>query len=1369
MPILFLSHSGADADAARALKKLIEQSPAAKKYGLKVWFDKDDLRAGKSWQAQLAETIEKEADAFAVLLGAKGVLNWVEAEVEVALSRAATCAFPFIPIIAKESRGSNALPAFARRYQGVLDPLNEPGELAKLIEAATGNWDQKIILTDEPFVGLRAMDESWANRFFGRKDEVGALVEKFKKHRLIAIVADSGAGKSSLAQAGFVPAFRGGALADPSREEPDDKIWHVVVMRPGGDPVQGLKDGIADAAELLGLDGGEQAKLRGRINIAYPGESVYALRCDLDRRQTETLLIIDQFEELLIQTPEDKRAPFADFLCALADSAFGVRILLTLRADYFNLDDSLAKLRSRLWADGQDAVFRLRRMSGEALAQTAREPLALAGFKDRPQVEALIQSLQRDVSDREGDLALVQMALHSVWRRHKTQSEDLLQAYAEVQGISGALAYEAEKVRCKLSAAQQALLFPILARLIRRGELGGATRRMAQREEFDTEKQKLIAHLSSEDGGRLLLTGERSVEIAHEALITQWPWLRKLTAERNFGLEIDQLARLMEKAKAWAKESTERRPRYLATGAELETFAALAERRQDWLSATEREFLVACRARETAEQEREEQRRKRELEEARKLAKAQEKVAQRTGIGLIVACVLLVGALGAAWFGFNQAQLARKQTAVAEQSTKEAKANFSSALTALALTESEDQPVDAAKLALAAWPRPGAMDLPKRDVTANALSRSLVGLYEHMRINTDSAVRSVAFSPDGARILAGSKDTARVWDAAMGKEIRAFEGHEGAVRAVAFSPDGKRVLTGSEDKTARMWDAATGKELRAFVGHKGSVTSVAFSPDGKRVLTGSEDKTARMWDAATGKELRAFKEVNCVAFSPDGGRVLTGSDDGTAWLCDAAMGKQIRAFKGLEGIGSVAFSPDGGRVLTANIDTVRLWDAAKGKELLAFKGRNDFSISSIITSAAFSPDGARVLTGSFDKKARLWDAATGRQIRAFAGHEGAVFSLAFSPDGKRVLTGSVDKTIRLWDAGMANEIRAFEGHERAVWAVAFSHDGKRVLTGSNDKTARMWDAATGKQIHTFVGHKGDVTSVAFSPDGKRVLTGSEDKTARIWDAATGKAIRAFEGHAGQVRSAAFSPDGAHVLTGSYDMTARLWDAATGKEIHVFKGHESSLFSVAFSPDGARVVTGSGDETARLWDTATGKEIRVFKGHERDIFSVAFSPDGASVVTGSGDRTARLWDTATGKQIRTLKHEEGIVHSVAFSPDGKRVLTGSSDETIYLWDAATGKEIRAFEGNAFPGSSIAFSPDGARVLLGSNRHNAAHLWDISSIPPGSIFDIACALLPDHDLSGLGKDYGLDLSRESPICQTDASGKFNTPLPDLPATK
>jgi hypothetical protein len=150
-------------------------------------------------------------------------------------------------------------------------------------------------------------------------------------------------------------------------------------------------------------------------------------------------------------------------------------------------------------------------------------------------------------------------------------------------------------------------------------------------------------------------------------------------------------------------------------------------------------------------------------------------------------------------------------------------------------------------------------------------------------------VGTVAFSPDGTRVLTGSWDnTARLWDAATGTAVATLAGHTGFVAAVAFSPDGTRVLTGSEDNTARLWDAATGTAVATLAGHTASVRAVAFSPDGTRVLTGSEDKTARLWDAATGRAVATLaghmERVWAVAFSPDGTRVLTGSLDNTARL-----------------------------------------------------------------------------------------------------------------------------------------------------------------------------------------------------------------------------------------------------------------------------------------------------------------------------------------------------------------------------------------------------------------------------------------------------------------------------------------------------
>ena len=156
---------------------------------------------------------------------------------------------------------------------------------------------------------------------------------------------------------------------------------------------------------------------------------------------------------------------------------------------------------------------------------------------------------------------------------------------------------------------------------------------------------------------------------------------------------------------------------------------------------------------------------------------------------------------------------------------------------------------------------------------------------------------SAAFSEDGKRVVTASNDrTARLWDAATGKEVAVLRGHDAAVKAAAFSPDGERVVTASDDKTARLWDVATGKHL-AVLRHDATVEEAAFSPDGKRVVTASYDKTTRLWDVATGKEVAVLRghddAVESAEFSPDGKRVVTASDDKTARLWDATTGKQL--------------------------------------------------------------------------------------------------------------------------------------------------------------------------------------------------------------------------------------------------------------------------------------------------------------------------------------------------------------------------------------------------------------------------------------------------------------------------------------------
>jgi tricorn protease-like protein len=115
----------------------------------------------------------------------------------------------------------------------------------------------------------------------------------------------------------------------------------------------------------------------------------------------------------------------------------------------------------------------------------------------------------------------------------------------------------------------------------------------------------------------------------------------------------------------------------------------------------------------------------------------------------------------------------------------------------------------------------------------------------------EKVVSSVAFSPDGKRVLTASEDqTARVWDSETGKEIAILKDVEPGWGSAAFSTDGKRVVTACYDATARVWDAATGTEIVVLKGHASRVTSAAFSADGKRVVTASRDHTVRIWDVS---------------------------------------------------------------------------------------------------------------------------------------------------------------------------------------------------------------------------------------------------------------------------------------------------------------------------------------------------------------------------------------------------------------------------------------------------------------------------------------------------------------------------------------
>ncbi|CAE6423601.1 unnamed protein product [Rhizoctonia solani] len=306
---------------------------------------------------------------------------------------------------------------------------------------------------------------------------------------------------------------------------------------------------------------------------------------------------------------------------------------------------------------------------------------------------------------------------------------------------------------------------------------------------------------------------------------------------------------------------------------------------------------------------------------------------------------------------------------------------------------------------------------------------------EKLNHNVGSGVLSIAFSPDGHRVLMGCEDgTIRIHDMASNSLplISRIDGHTDWVRCVVFSPDGSRILSSSSDCTIRMWDATTGAPVGTpewFKGHSYPVKSVAFSPDGRRIVSGSWDNTVRIWDAENGGLIDVLEGhkwgVNCVAFSPDNMTIVSGANDHTirAWdISNGSLGPATPS-KTLTGhtnsVMSITFTPDG-RLVSGSVDcTICVWRVSDGAILTRiFQGRNH-----PVYSVSVSPDGTHVASGSADPTIRRWNIVDGSFVSpTLIGHSSGVRSVAFSPNETSIISGSHDQTVRIW--GIGNELEA---------------------------------------------------------------------------------------------------------------------------------------------------------------------------------------------------------------------------------------------------------------------------------------------------------------------------------------------------------
>ena len=1155
-----------------------------------------------------------------------------------------------------------------------------------------------------PFRGLAPFDAAHAEYFFGRERLVAELVARLVGSTLLAVVGPSGSGKSSAVRAGLLPAIAGGVV-------PGSEHWRRAVMRPGERPLAELSRTLARAVPEAGRED----------PAPWIGDALDRLRAG-----ERLVLFVDQFEEAFVACRDEaEREAFLDALVeGAAEPDERLVVVLAIRADFYGRCAEHAELSTLVGAN-QVLVGPMRR---DELRRAIELPARKAGLR----VESrLVSGLVGDVVDEPGGLPLFSAALLELWQRRSGRTLRHSD-YERTGGVRGAVARLAEDAYQRLRPAERRRARPMLLRLAGadEGEAEAFIRRRVSLDELELERDPDAARaLSVLTEARLLTVDEDAVEVAHEALLREWPRLRGWLEADAEGRRLHQ--HLIGAAQEW--RDAERDPAELYRGARLAAALDWAAEHDPELNELEREFLDASKV----ASEREAERQRRTVRRLRTLL---------AGVG-----VLLAGAVVAGVIAISERQGARSAATVADAQR----------LGAQALTE--DRLDRAALLA-----NTGVALDDSVATRSNLLSVLVRGPGTLGVLNADNELYSLALSPDGGTLATGDVDgTVILFDTETGERIGEYHA-EGLITWLAFHPgDGSLAIIGRDvtGKTAYLHviDVAT-QQPRSSVslgGHPADpgayyIPWATYAPDGRSVIVGyggDFDPTMplflRRFDARSGSpmgpavRIAPRSSLSGLSSTPHG-RLIYGGREAT-YAIDAETLRLVRRYP--VGAYTTGISADGRVLAIGGRDgSVRLLNLGSGRVWTLTERHH-----AKVLSEAFSPDGRTLATADEEGRVIVWDLIGGRAIDTVAGHRGAVWSQAFGPDGRTLYTASVDSSATIRDvAGYRRLGRPFSTHtanprgETSPPTFALSPDGRTLAVARFDGRVDLIDAETLHRTGGFEAFTGrSVLAIEYSPDGRRLAVAGVGGGVGLWDPASGQRVgrllRAPRGpdfnNPYSVQTLGFGRGGllAAAITGGPKAgtttpgTVRIWDLdgreLVGRPLHL----PPFVLGLAFSPDAAQLAITFG---GRLGGP-NGIEIRDVRSDERlarlrsdEVRSVAFSPDGRLLAGGQLDGDVVLWESDGWSPVGApLASSGGEALSVAFSPDGRTLATSHNDGAVVLWDVESQQPI----GSPLPGlpnawTTARFTPDGDRLFAVSDAGRAVR-WEVD---PAVWVQHACAV-------------------------------------------